>query len=742
MRKLNFFRFFSIIFLSLAFFACDNESADGEFEDAGTPKARTLATPANFTAIYDPQTNVTTFTWDKVDRASGYSILESGKNDSVTALKILNSTDTSASVYGYPSSVGTYYYWLLAYNNTEESYLTKEQDIVTKVAAPTGLKCTGTDNGVVNLSWTSMEAVSAYKVYYSTDGENFEAYTNTVTTSGATITLKKYTPKFWYKVASIKSDGNISTLSEAIEVDIDLFSPKNFKAEKQEEYGKVKLSWNKIAGVDGYKIYHGTSDVFDSAAAEKTVDNNEENPAIEISNLPKGTHYFFIKSLKNNDENETESNSHTDTNARILIWYPENIEFSTKTEDSLTLTWTAVDGASSYKFTITDEEGNAVTSPNATGETITISGLSSGTVYNIQMQGVESDGTEGEISGVVTGKTNISKPEFDNENSSCYSNSAFVSWTEVKGATSYEIRYSPNDDVENATKLTGISENYVQLTNLSLNTMYYFWIRAIDSENNYETEWDKERSPTTTRPINIKISKSGTSYILSWENDGAAATKYRVRYCTGLKSTNGEYSTIDTDKIKTANEAVTATSYDISTILNDREDRVLWYYFTVDAWCTLDEQWYQGTNEGYGWISYGFQYGESSQLPTSKTSLITQTSYSYKGYTSTYVYSSTATTSSTYFYFKATLGKTYKIYLADYKKNTDARRVSGSYTYSYPANYMKWRIYDAGATPDSFTSYYSIKTFTPAYDGYVVIEVQKALSSASGYYGIQVVETN
>ena len=61
--------------------------------------------------------------------------------------------------------------------------------------------------------------------------------------------------------------------------------------------------------------------------------------------------------------------------------------------DSIQLTWTALEGASSYQvFCATASYGDEVTSANVTGNSYTITGLSEGDLYNVEIAGLDANG--------------------------------------------------------------------------------------------------------------------------------------------------------------------------------------------------------------------------------------------------------------------------------------------------------------------------------------------------------------
>lgn len=729
----------------LLFFAwgCKNDAADGDFE---LSKTKTLATPKNFTAVYDPVNNVTNFTWEEVPSATGYSVMESVNGKISDAVKIIPAaTGTSGTVIGYSAKIQSFSYWLIAYNDSEESEITECRQIVTSAPKLAISAASCNESGVVSLEWTAAEGVSGYRVSYKNTGGGISEWTefnqtlsanvDAGETYSAAVTLAAYAPSIDYRVRAVKGSASDETeWSEPKTVQINLFPPRNIGAESTGTYGEAKIVWDKIDGVT-YNVYKSLGTDGEKTLLSSEIGNPASgNPNFTAQDLTKGTWYFWVEScVDGNKKCSTEGAAYT-----VKIPAPKNIRITERTETSLTVSWDEVVDAAKYKVS---EISGLFDSVDSTTTSATITGLTSGRSYALNIQGIESDNTEGEIS-TKEAKTKVSPITLNDSSTNFYSSYAYIAWNQVAGATSYELGYSETDNVSTATIITGITDTYYKIENLTLDKTYYYWVRPIDSFDESDmrySDWVGGSGITVLRVKNVNLTYSNSKWLLSWQMDGDTS-KFKILYCTDKDKISE--TTLDTSKAKTVSDTVSPSlsQYDVTSIINDRDDGALSYYFAVEAY--KDGNWYRGTTtDGASyWIGDGYPYGEKSQLPSGATSVSPRTtSYSNYGYSSYYKYvnQSTSTSTLTYFSFKAKKGKKYTVYYADQYSNT------GAYLYSSSSKKadMYFRCYSAGSNEGSLADS-GTYTFTCQYDAYYVVECKKYSSSTYGYFGIQVVESN
>ena len=110
----------------------------------------------------------------------------------------------------------------------------------TKLAAPTGVKTTKTDNSV-KLSWDAVSDAGGYRVYmYNASTKKYEKYKDVISTT-CTIKGLEAATTYKFKVASLK----FSTKS----------SSKTISKKTSSTGTSVKLTWSAVKGAGGYRVY-------------------------------------------------------------------------------------------------------------------------------------------------------------------------------------------------------------------------------------------------------------------------------------------------------------------------------------------------------------------------------------------------------------------------------------------------------------------------------------------------------
>lgn len=127
----------------------------------------------------------------------------------------------------------------------------------------TNLKAAVSGSNSIKLSWSKLSNVTGYRVYRSTDGKNFSYIktlkgNNVLTYADKNLTLEK---KYYYQVRGYVDDTILNKrfygeLSEVASVAILRVSQKVTSIEATVSgYNSIKLCWNKLSNVTGYRIY-------------------------------------------------------------------------------------------------------------------------------------------------------------------------------------------------------------------------------------------------------------------------------------------------------------------------------------------------------------------------------------------------------------------------------------------------------------------------------------------------------
>lgn len=159
----------------------------------------------------------------------------------------------------------------------------------------------------------------------------------------------------------------------------------------------------------------------------------------------------------------------------------------TEGDGSLSLSWTAVSGATSYNvfcstgssFSDAEQSGGDITATS-----YTLSSLTNGTKYYVWLKAKNDAGSsEQSLAASGTPKAPTALPSTPGTPTVTSGNASLnVSWSAVADASSYEVRYSTTDDSSSATLADDdITDTTYQITGLTNGTLYYVWVRAVNS---------------------------------------------------------------------------------------------------------------------------------------------------------------------------------------------------------------------------------------------------------------------
>jgi hypothetical protein len=175
---------------------------------------------------------------------------------------------------------------------------------------------------------------------------------------------------------------------------------------------QLTVSWNEVANATHYEVWHNTTNAASSAT------NSAENvvgTTFTINGLENGTTYYVWVKSKNKNGTSAFSQPATGTpfEAVSIPTTPGEAPGLESGFGQLTVTWTAIEGATSYEvwYNTSNSSGNAtLAAENLTVTTYTITGLINGETYYVWIKAKNSAGTSGFSppgSGVSPGKYSI-----------------------------------------------------------------------------------------------------------------------------------------------------------------------------------------------------------------------------------------------------------------------------------------------------------------------------------------------
>ena len=261
-----------------------------------------------------PDINSVKLTWDKVSGAQGYIVYkyDTSQKGFVRVTKTAN-TNNSYTVSGLNAGT-SYKFAIKAYKTINgKEYASKTYPTVTANTYLPVVKNfkASPDINSVKLTWDKVSGAQGYVVYwYDASKSSFVRVTKTATNVN-TYTVGNLAEGTSHKFAvraykTISGKEVLSKTYPTVTANTYLPAVTNFKATSS-DVNKVKLSWTKVSGAEGYIVYK-----YDSKKGFIRVTKTKNtNNSYTVSGLNKGTSYkFAVKAYKTIDGKECVSKTY------------------------------------------------------------------------------------------------------------------------------------------------------------------------------------------------------------------------------------------------------------------------------------------------------------------------------------------------------------------------------------------------------------------------------------------------
>ncbi|WP_281228764.1 beta strand repeat-containing protein [Flavobacterium aquiphilum] len=434
------------------------------------------------------------FSWAAVTGATGYKIYKDG-----TYVSSVAAPTTTGSLSGLTAS-SAYNIQVLAYNTGGDGALCSSVSMSTLPGSPTGLTFNNATTTSVNFSWTAVTGATGYKIYKN------GTYVSSITAPTTTGSLTGLTVGTSYNVqvlaTNVSGDGalcssvSMSTLSGAPTGLV--FSSATTTT--------INFSWTAVTGATGYKIYK--DGVYVSSVNAPTTTSS-------LSGLTSGISYN-IQVLASNISGD--GALCTSVSMSTLPGAPTGLAFSGGTAASVNFSWAAVTGATGYKIYKDGTYVSSVSVPTTTGS---LTGLTVGTSYNVQILASNASG-DGALCTSVSMSTLPGAPA-GLTFSSATATSINFSWTAITGATGYKI-YKDGVYVSSVTAPTTTGS----LSGLTASTAYNIQVLASNVSGDGVLCSSVSMSTLPGAPTGLTFSSATTTTVnFSWATV-TGATGYKI----------------------------------------------------------------------------------------------------------------------------------------------------------------------------------------------------------------------
>ena len=457
-----------------------------------------------------------TLRWAVVPGATAYRVKrgESGTPTTVTGTSHTFTgltADTEYTLYVYAKNRG---------GNSEWSSITAE---TAGPPAPSGLSKTATST-TITLSWNAVTGATAYDVKQGAGGAE------TAVSSGASHTFSNLTANTEYTLfVRARNSAGVSDW-KSLSATTAPAQPSGLNVMSSST--GLTLSWNIVDGATGYDVRQGATGAVTAVAAVAhraievglgtglTLTATVSGVSHVFTGLTANTTYtLYVRSKNSGGNSEWTSLSATTAPAA-----PGGLS-ATATNTSLTLSWSAVTGATGYDV----KQGSSSPSVSTSGTSHTFNDLSAGTTYRLDVR-ARNGGGFSDWTSLTASTTSVPSAPSAPSKGPVTDATIALSWSAVTGATGYEVKIATagaDDEVE--TVSSGTSHT---VDNLTADTEYTLSVRAKNSSG--ASPWSPTLTATTAPPAPTglrKTSATDTAISLTW-SAAARATGYDVKITT------------------------------------------------------------------------------------------------------------------------------------------------------------------------------------------------------------------
>lgn len=402
--------------------------------------------------------------------------------------------------------------------------------------APAGLVSVSKTDTTISVTWNTVSGAVKYHVYAGITQDNLTLK------SSPTVTfcqIEGLTPNTTYYIAvSAEDEGGEGGRSDIITVatsQIVIPSVPTGLASVTNTETSIALIWNAVSGAAKYNVYLGT------VAGDLTLWDSTSTTSYLIEGLETDTTYYIEVSAENAaGEGEKSASITVTTNLSVKPAAPSGLIAGVITDNSITVSWNSVTGASNYKVFAGTISETMLLQGEPTGTSFTITELISNTAYSI----VVSTRTATNESDQCTPITVMTKPPAPASLTAgtVTSNSISVTWADMDDVSGYTVYAGTTSDTMTQ-RGTPVAATYT-ITGLAANTEYYI---AITAENASGESVQSSPITVTTKlsaPSGVIATPliASSSIQVSW-NAVSGAASYKVYRSP---TAGGTYTVIDT----------------------------------------------------------------------------------------------------------------------------------------------------------------------------------------------------
>ncbi|MGO8673484.1 MAG: malectin domain-containing carbohydrate-binding protein [Capsulimonadaceae bacterium] len=286
--------------------------------------------------------------------------------------------------------------------------------------------------------------------------------------------------------------------------------------------GQVNLSWSASSGATTYDLYRGTTSGGEGSTPYAT---GITATSYTDTGLTAGETYYYEVAALNNSGSALSNQASAEAGAALSA---PTLTSAVGTGEAIELTWTAVNGATSYNLYQGTASGGESTTPvtNSTTTSYDDTGLELSETYYFKVAAVNASGTSALSNELSMAAGQPVAPTLQTATGT--GGAIEITWSGSFGATSYNVYSGTASGGEGTIPVDTTSSTSFEDTGLLTGVTYYFKVSAVNSDGT--SPLSNELSASAGLPIAPTLSSaagSSGSVALVWAA-GQGATTYNV----------------------------------------------------------------------------------------------------------------------------------------------------------------------------------------------------------------------
>lgn len=453
-----------------------------------------------------------TLTWKALSGASAYRVYR-WYDDGRGWVKLKDTTNLTYTDTGVASG-NSYTYRLVGLDATGQPNSGTVNRTVTYYV-PVQLNDIESEKDGIRVYWNGGTQAARIAVYRMES----EGWKRIATTAGTSYldTDVTYANEYRYTIRGLDSSGAfLDDYYDAKGLSLRHLAIPSVSAETA--VGGIRLSWDKIEGAEGYRIFYKNSSGGWSRMATTT-----ESSFLDDDVRSGNSYTYTVRCITSNGAYYTSFFDTAGATARYVA-APELIS-AEGTADGIRISWKACSGASKYRIFFKNSAGSWSRLGTTTATSFLDTEVSSGKTYVYTVRCM--DANENYISDFyaegISGKY-LSAPAVSVSNGA---EGVDIRWDAVDGAENYRVYYYGS---RGWTKLTDTTETSFTDTDVSSDHTYTYTVRCINPEGTaFTSSYLSGKSVRYIAAPTVTATNTGDGINIKW-NAVAGAEKYRVYY--------------------------------------------------------------------------------------------------------------------------------------------------------------------------------------------------------------------